>query len=57
MHCPALFREFSDMLANLFSIYSKSPNKSRDMFKIVENIKMVFDLPAGGKIPVRCNGT
>ena len=45
------------MLAKLFSIYSKSPKKSRELSEIVEDLKMVFDLPAGGNMPVRCNGT
>ena len=52
-----LFREISDMLAKLFSIYSKSPKKSRELSEIVEDLKMVFDLPASGNLPVRCNGT
>ena len=52
-----LFREISDMLANLFSIYSKSPKKSRELSEIVEDLKMVFDMPAGGNMPVRCQGT
>ena len=45
------------MLAKLFSIYSKSPKKSRELSEIVEDLKMVFDLPSGGNMPVRCQGT
>ena len=45
------------MLAKLFSIYSRSPKKSRELSEIVEDLKMVFDLPSGGNMPVRCQGT
>ena len=53
----SLFKEISEMLAKLFSIYSKSPKKSRELCEIVEDLKMVFDLPAGGNMPVRCSVT
>ena len=33
-----LFREISDMLAKLISIYSKSPKKSRELSEIVEDL-------------------
>ena len=35
----SLFKEVSEMLAKLFSIYSKSPKKSRELSEIVEDLK------------------
>ena len=51
------FKEVLEMLAKLFSIYSKSQKKSRESSEIVEGLKMVFDFPSTGNMPVRCQGT
>ena len=45
-----LFKNLSEMLLKLFSIYSKSPKKSRELFE-------VFDFPKGGDLPIRSQGT
>ena len=41
------------MLLRLYYLYAKSPKKSRELFDIVEDLKEVRELSAGGKVPVR----
>ena len=59
MHCPAPHSEKFQIcyIAEFFSTYLfKIFNKPRELFEIAEDLKMVFDLPASGNLPVRCNG-
>lgn len=50
-----LFKDVVDMLLHLFYIYQKSPNKSRELATIAEELKIVFELPKGGNTPVRAH--
>ena len=52
-----LYSLLQEMLLRLYYIYEKSPKKSRELDCIVENLKEVFDLPKGGNLPVRSQGT
>ena len=45
------------MLLRLYYLYQKSPKKLQELSSIVENLKEVFDLPGGGALPMRCNGS
>jgi len=52
-----LFQNVSEMLLRLYLIYSKSPKKTRELCDIVIDLKEVFEIPEGGDIPVRAQGT
>ena len=52
-----LFKSVSEMLLKLYSIYSKSPKKTRELCDIIIDLKEVFEFPKGGDIPVRAQGT
>lgn len=52
-----LFTMIQEMLLRLYYLYEKSPKKSRELACIVDNLKEIFDLPKGGNLPVRCQGT
>ena len=45
------------MLLKLFSIYSKSPKKSHELTEIVSDLTEAFNIPKGGDLPVRSQGT
>ena len=52
-----LFKSVSEMLLKLYSIYSKSPKKTRELCDIIIDLKEVFEFPKGGDTPVRAQGT
>ena len=52
-----LFHNIQEMLLRLFYIYEKSPKKTRELQEIVVDLKEVFDLPSGGSIPLRSQGS
>ena len=45
------------MLLKLYSIYSKSPKKTRELCDIIIDLKEVFEFPKGGDTPVRAQQT
>ena len=53
----SLFTNINEMLLRLFYLYHKSSKKSRELASIAEDLKEVFQLPKGGNVPVRCQGT
>ena len=52
-----LCKDLQEMLLRLYYLYSKSPKKSRELCDIVEDLKEVWELSAGGNIPVRSQGS
>ena len=52
-----LFKTVSEMLLKLYSIYSKSSKKTRELCDTIDNLKEIFEFPQGGDIPVRAQGT
>ena len=52
-----LFQCITEMLLQLYYLYSKSPQKSRDLADIVTDLKEVFELKEGGDEPVRSQGS
>ena len=42
---------------HLYSLYSKSQKKSRELKDLVEDLKEVWDFPDNGNLPVRSQGT
>ena len=52
-----LFKSVSEMLLKLYSIYSKSPKKTQELYDIIIDLKEVFEFPKGGDTPVRAQGT
>ena len=52
-----LFTEVLEMLQKLYTMYSRSPKKSRELSEIAGDLKEVFELPKGGNLPVQCQGT
>jgi len=52
-----IFKNISEMLLKLFSIYSKSPKKSRELLEIASDLKEIFSTPKGGDLPIRSQGT
>ena len=55
--CSKLFNNINDVLIRLFSLYSKSPKKSRVLVDIVEDLKQVWEFSGGGYLPVRSQGS
>ena len=51
-----LFKSVSEMLLKLYSIYSKSPKKTLELYDIIIDLKEVFEFPKGGDTPVRVDG-
>ena len=45
------------MLLKLYYLYEKSPKKRRELNDIVGDLKEVFELPEGGNLPVRSQGS
>ena len=45
------------MLLELYYVYAKSPKKSRELTGIVSDLKEVFELPKGGDMPIRSQGS
>ena len=47
----------SETLLKLYSIYSKSPKKTRELYDIIDDLKEIFEFLQGVDIPVRAQGT
>ena len=45
------------MLLRLYSLYSKSPKKLRELTDLVSDLKEVFEFPEGGNAPIRSKGS
>lgn len=52
-----LFKSIEEMLLRLYYLYEKSAKKIRQLEDIVNDLKEVFELPTGGNIPVRSQGS
>lgn len=52
-----LFTSISDMLLQLFYLYSKSPKKLRELSDVVSDLGDVFEFSKGGDAPVRSHGS
>ena len=52
-----LFKDIEDMLIKLYYLYEWSPKKCRELNDIVGDLKEVFELPEGGNLPVRSQGS
>ena len=52
-----LFKTIEEMLLCLYYLYEKLPKKIQQLGDIVYDLKEVFELPTGGIIPVRSQGS
>ena len=52
-----IFTSITDMLLCLYYLYSKSPKKLRELGDIVSDLGEVFELPKGGDVPIRSQGS
>ena len=52
-----LFKDIEQLLLCLYYLYEKSQKKTRELEGIVEDLKEVFELPRGGKTPIRSHGS
>lgn len=52
-----LYKDVEEMLLCLYHLYEKSPKKIQQLGEIVDDLKEVFELPKGGNIPVRSQGS
>ena len=52
-----LCKDLLQMLLRLYYLYAKSPKKSRELCDIVEGLREVWELSAGGNLPVRSQGS
>lgn len=52
-----LFSSITEMLLRLYSLYSKSPKKLRELADLVSDLKEVFEFPEGGNAPIRSEGS
>ena len=52
-----LFSDIQETLLCLYYLYEKSPKKTREFSGIVDDLKEVFELPRGGNIPIRSQGS
>ena len=52
-----LFKDIEDMLIKLYYLYERSPKKCRELNDIIGDLKEVFELPEGGNLPVRSQGS
>ena len=52
-----LFKSIEDMLLHVYYLYEKPPKKIRQLGDIMNDLKEVFEFPAGGNIPVRSQGS
>ena len=52
-----LCKDLLQMLLRLYYLYAKSPKKSRELCDIVEDLREVWELLAGGNLPVRSQGS
>ena len=51
------FKGIEEMLLRLYYLYEKSPKKSKELREVVEDLKIVFEFPKGGNLPVRAQGS
>ena len=51
------FKDVENMLLKLYYPYEKSHKKCRELNDIVGDLKEVFELPEGGNLPVRSQGS
>ena len=52
-----LFKDIAEVLLRLYYLYAKSPQKSRELADIVEDLKEVWEFADGGDLPVRSEGS
>jgi hypothetical protein len=52
-----LFKDIGEMLLRIYYIYEKSPKKSRELSTIADDLKEVYELPKGGNVPIRAQGS
>lgn len=52
-----LLRNITEMLLQLYYLYSKSPKKSRELMDVVADLTKVFEFKEGGDAPVRSQGS
>lgn len=55
-----LFSEIDEFLLRIYSVYSKSPKKCRELEEVVSELKSILnasELPGGGNRPLRACGT
>jgi hypothetical protein len=52
-----LFKSASEMLLRLYSLYSKSPKKLRELTDLVSDLKQVFKFPESGDTQLRSKGS
>ena len=52
-----LFKDIEEMLLRLYYLYHKSPKKCRDLVAVIDDLKEVFELPNGGNLPIRSQGS
>lgn len=52
-----LFKSVSEMLLRLYSLYSTSPKKLRELTDLVSDLKEVFEFPESGDAPIRSEGS
>ena len=53
----SLFEEINEMLLRLYYLYKKSPKKSRELEAIAQDLSDFLEIPKGGNLPIRCQGT
>lgn len=53
----SLFKAIKEMLMRLFYLYEKSPKKIRELEELIKDLKVLFELPLGGNIPVQAHGS
>ena len=51
-----LRKDLQELMLGLYYLYTKSSKKSYELFDIVEDLKEVWELPAGGNMQVRSHG-
>jgi hypothetical protein len=52
-----IFKDIEEMLLRLYYLYHKSPRKCRELQTVADELKAVFDIPDGGNLPVRSQGS
>ena len=52
-----LFKSVEEMLLRLYYLYEKSPKKTCELVAVVEDLKEAFELPLGGDVPIRSQGS
>ena len=52
-----LFKDLTEMLLRVYYLYAKSPKKSRELIDLVDILKGVWEIPEGGDLPIRSQGT